>query len=508
MRRAVLGSLVAIGAVAGLSAAMVPLRSHLSVATTALILVVPVVGGVALGGIGAGVVAVAFGFLAFDFFFIPPYYTLSVRLSQNWVALAVYAVVMLLVAQVAARLEAARAQAQRREDEARRLFDLSELLVAERSVAELLASISSTVCQAFELQGVALLLPVDGQLRLVSTAGTPPSEHELGLLVTDPPPAGEGSTPVSLSTAIDSREDFHTVALSASGRPVGLLVLRGLTETTADRSLLRTFANHLALALERAQLHEQAVRAEGLEEVDRLRRSLVSAVSHDLRTPLATIKVAASSLQKHDAAMSPADSQELLGLIDTQADRLSRLVSNLLDMSRIQAGALDVRREPVAVSELISEAIAALGPSVGPQRVKVDTSGAHFVDVDRILIVQVLANLLENAARYSPEGAPITVAASPAGTGLLTVAVTDQGPGVTEGERESIFLMFNRREAGGRAGLGLAIASAFVEVHGQRIWVEPGPGGGARFVFTLPMVGSDAIVPEDEPERAPADQAI
>jgi two-component system sensor histidine kinase KdpD len=492
-RRTLFGLAVALLALAGLSAVMLGWRSHLSVATSALVLVIPVVVGVAVGGFRAGAVTVVAGFLVYDYVFIPPYYTLSVGSSQNWVALGVYAAVMLIVAQVTARLEVARARAQQRQDEARRMFELSELLVGERSVDEMLETIVMTVQQAFNLTGVTLLMPVGGRLEVVRSAGEAPTDGDLQQL--DP----HSSTPVSLSTAIEGREQLHTVALSASGRPVGLLVLRGLLAAGQDRGLLRTFANHLALALERAQLHEQAVRAEGLEEVDRLRRSLVSAVSHDLRTPLATIKIAASSLQDHDDTLSRQDAEELLGLIDSQSDRLSRLVSNLLDMSRIQAGALDVRPEPIDTRDLIAESMAALGPSLGRERVRVSIVDDRPVQVDPILIVQVLANLLENAVRYAPEGAPIEVAVDGWSPEQVVVSVTDTGPGVVAGERDSIFLMFNRREAGGRAGLGLAIAAAFVEVHRQRIWVEDGPGGGARFAFTLPLAPSAGVPSAGQP---------
>ena len=281
-----------------------------------------------------------------------------------------------------------------------------------------------------------------------------------------------------------------------SGRPVGLLAVRGLPIAGADRELLGTFVNDLALALERTQLREQAVKAELLEEVDRLRRSLVSAVSHDLRTPLATIKLSASNLIDPNVTFSQKDSRELLGLIDLQADRLDRLVSNLLDMTRIQAGALELRREPAAVGDLVSEALATLGASVGPSRIRwMAPTGLPLVDVDHVLIRQVLANLIDNAARHGPEDADITVTAARDGNGHVRVSVTDRGPGVPPDERSSIFQLYNPREAGGRAGLGLAIAKAFVEAHGEAIWVEGNAGSGARFVFSLPAT---SLTSEDD----------
>jgi two-component system sensor histidine kinase KdpD len=460
---------------------MLPPRSHLSVATPALVLVVPVVAGVVVGGFAAGLVAVTAGFLVYDFVFIPPYDTLRVGDAQNWAALGVYAAVVVLVAQVVARLGSTRRDERRRAEEAWRLFELSELLVADKTMADQFKTVVTTVRQAFDLRSAALLVPDDDRLQVVAYTGEPLSDNELRRLAPD------SGLPVSLSTSVLARDRLQAVALSVSGRPVGLLAVRGLPIADADRELLRTFANHLALALERTELREQAVRAELLEEVDRLRRSLVSAVSHDLRTPLATIKLSASNLIDPDVRFSREDSRELLGLIDLQADRLDRLVTNLLDMTRIQAGTLDIRREPVPVADLVSEALASLGPSVGPGRIRwMAPTDLPPVEVDHVLICQVLANLIDNAARHGPEDTDITVTAALNGHSQIRVAVTDRGPGVTPEERSSIFQLFNRREAGGRAGIGLAIAKAFVEAHGERIWIEAGPGSGARFVFSLP----------------------
>lgn len=481
VRHRAFGTILAVALVVVLGAIMFPLRSHLSVATTALVLVVPVVAGVALGGFVAGIVAIALGFLVYDFVFIPPYYTLSVGQAQNWAALGVYAVVMVVVAQVVARLNAARTEAQLRAVELRRLLDLSELLVRESSLPELLETIVTTSASAFDLAGASLLLPVGGRLELVASAGVPLSAQELRRL------SISSGVPISMESAIVGQGAIQAVALSASGQAIGLLALRGLPVTRGGNELLRTFANHLALTLERAQLQEQAVRTHLLEEVDHVRRSLVGAVSHDLRTPLATIKVAASTLIDPEADVDVAGSRELLGLIDLQVDRLDRLVSNLLDMTRIQSGALELRLRPTSMSDLVDEALSVLGPSNAAERVRWRApTDLPLVDVDHVLICQVLANLIDNATRYSFAGTPVTVTATRRTDGLVEVAVADRGPGVDPDERDSIFEMFNRREAGGRGGLGLAIARAFLDAHGQRIWMEDGKRSGARFTFTLP----------------------
>jgi two-component system sensor histidine kinase KdpD len=187
--------------------------------------------------------------------------------------------------------------------------------------------------------------------------------------------------------------------------------------------------------------------------------------------------------------VSGPDARELLGLIDIQADRLDRLVSNLLDMTRIQSGTLDLRRQWTSVSELVDDARSALGSSADLARVDWQApSDLPQVYVDPVLIGQVLANLIDNATRYAPDSTYVMLSARRAEDDRLEVSVADHGHGVARDERATIFQMFNRREAGGRGGLGLAIAQAFVEVHGEQIWVEDNGPTGARFVFTLPTV--------------------
>ena len=473
------GSIVGVALSVCLGAAMLPLRAHLSIATAALVFVLPVVAGVITGGFPAGVASVAAGFLVYDYGFIPPYNRLRVGSTQDWVALAVYALVMVVVSRVVANLESARSEAQTRAADARRLFELSELLVQDRSVAELLKTIVGAVKTVFDVPGVALLVPQADRLEIAASAGEALSPDELRGLE---PLSG---VPVSLGAGPGRPDEIRTVVLTASGRPVGLLAMRRMPASEADRALLRTFANHAALALERVQLRERALRSEVLEEVDRLRRALVGAVSHDLRTPLATMKVASSTLVHPPTPLSDADTDELHALIDIETDRLTRLVTSLLDMTRIDAGALVVRRSPITVSELAHAAVDALRSTLGARPVDVLVpDDLPAVDIDQVLISQVLANLLDNAHRHAPPSSVITVAAEVSGD-RITLSVSDTGPGVPLAEREAVFDRYVRFDTGGRAGLGLTIAKTFVEAHGQHIWVEDAPQGGARFALTL-----------------------
>jgi len=488
VRRILAGAAAALGAMAVLVLIMAPARGHLSVATPALVLVIPVVIAVVIGGFGAGAVAVVAGFLVYDLVFIPPFGTLAVGTGQNWVALGVYVVVMVLVAQVVSRLDDARSQARRRETEIRHLFEVTDLLIGEKPIAELLALIVSTVHDAFGFQSVALLLPSGSRLDVVASAGDPLSGDELGRITPAP------GRPASLGTASVGAE-VQSVALSTTGRPVGLLGIKGRTLDRHDRELLLTFANHIALTVERAQLRDQALRTELLEEISRLQKTLMGAVSHDLRTPLATIKISASTLRNPAATVAPEQRQELLALIDDQVDRLDRLVTNLLDMSRVQSGALELRRQPIAVVDLVTEAARGLALSTASNGFTMDLpDDLPLVDVDHLLIGQVLTNLLDNASRYAPPGTAVTVSARADDGGHVVVAVTDAGPGVRPEERAVVFQMFTGRGSAGGSGVGLWIAKAFVEAHGGEIWVEDSGRPGARFCFTVPVALHAAAV--------------
>ena len=493
---------------------MLAIRSHLDIATVGLVLVVPVVVGAVLGGFSSGVFAVVGGFLVYDLLFIKPYYTFSVGSPENWTPIVVYVVVMILAARATSHLWLAEANATRRELEAERLFELSELVMEERGLPELLQTIAQTVDEAFEVEGVVLLLPsdTDGRLEVVARAGRELSDDEIRRIIPQP----------GVTASLGRREAFEagsrtgvlrTLGLSAGGRPIGILGLAGLRISEDSERLLATFGHHLAIALERAQVRETAVRIGVLEEVDRLRRSLVGAVSHDLRTPLATIKTAASTLRNAGPSVGDLDREELLKLIEDQTDRLTRLVANLLDMSRIQSNSLVVRPQTIDVASFAREAVSALGPEADG-RVVVDVArDIPPVSVDPVLMTEVLVNLLENALRYSPAGSSVRVDAVPSADeeNSVLVCIADQGPGIRPAERAHIFERARRvgskgagGEMSGGAGIGLSIAKAFVEAHQASIWLESPVGGGARFCFTMSVDTSSQPTTRAEPSSEPA----
>jgi two-component system sensor histidine kinase KdpD len=281
------------------------------------------------------------------------------------------------------------------------------------------------------------------------------------------------------------------------------------------------FANQIALAVERVQLREQALRTRVNEQMAHLAKTLVAAVAHDLRAPLASIKASSSTLSDAELDISPDSRQNLATLIDVQADRLADLVQNLLDMSRIQAGVLRPRCTVTMLSKLVSAVLADPPPAWHGHDVRVELpDGLPPIDADLVLMSRVLANLVDNAVRHSPSGAPVLIraavivpsgglggvippGASRAPSGAIELSVTDHGPGVDPARRDEIFRLFARRDDDAGAGLGLTIAKTFVEAHGQRIWVEDAPGGGARFCFTLPVALPIADEPiAEEPQLA------
>jgi two-component system, OmpR family, sensor histidine kinase KdpD len=484
VRRTVWGGAAALVAMAACTGVLLAYRPHLSVATSALVLVVPVLVGVSIGGFTAGVLAAILGFLVFDWFFVPPFGTLSVGRAEDWVALAVYLVVVLIVTRVVVIQQDARRIAAARESAARGLSVLSEHLIGERPLSELLSLVARTVNETFATRWVAVLMPVDGALTIAVTAGEPLSDAERDLAL------GSAGTTQSM-TLVGGGSEVSRIALTVVQRPVGQLVVGGASLDAFNRELLGTFANQAALAIERSRLREQVLRTELLEEVDRWRSALVGAISHDLRTPLASIKAAVTTLSGAPAALSSTDERELLDTIEHQCDHLARLVANLLDMARLEAGSLTLRSEPHAMTEVVDAAVTAAGSALDHHVLVVHVDDTlPLVKVDLVLIAQVVANLLTNAAQHAPDGSRISIDAHESGRELI-VSVTDEGPGVRAEDRERIFHMLDRQAGSGRAGLGLAISTAFVEAHGQRLTVTDAPDGGASFTFRVPVADLD-----------------
>jgi two-component system sensor histidine kinase KdpD len=278
----------------------------------------------------------------------------------------------------------------------------------------------------------------------------------------------------------------------AGGATLGHIVLsprRPWAFTPDDARLLGAFAEQLATAIQRAHLQEAATQAEVLRRTDALRAALLSAVSHDLRTPLTTIKTAATNMLSTRATWSETDRREMLQTIVAQVDHITRLISDLLAMGRIEAGKLHPQKEPTALAGLIQRVLERLEPQLAAHPVTVAIpDGLSLVPVDIVEIDEVLSNLLENAAKYTPAGTPIRISARQTAT-AISVQVDDAGPGIPTPHLPHLFDRYYRVHAGptGGTGLGLAISKGIVEAHGGHIAVESRPGQGTTFTFTLPL---------------------
>jgi two-component system sensor histidine kinase KdpD len=307
------------------------------------------------------------------------------------------------------------------------------------------------------------------------------------------------------TTTLPSAGALYLPLLSSRG-VVGVL---GIVPAQSQRllapeqlHLLETFASQAALALERAQLAEEAQQAQVQIEAERLRSALLSSVSHDLRTPLTAITGAASSLLEGDTTLDAATRHDLLQAVYEEAERLQRLVSNLLEVTRLESGAVQVHKEWQLLEEVIGVALARLEAPLRDRPVTTHLpADLPLVPFDSLLLEQVLVNLLDNAMKYTPAGSPIEIAAWPSAEGV-TVEVADRGAGIPPGDEQRIFEKFYRVQRPGErsgAGLGLTICRGIITAHGGRLWAENRPGGGAALRFTLPITGTaPRVAPETD----------
>jgi two-component system sensor histidine kinase KdpD len=512
--------LVALATLMVATALMLPIRGHLNVLNVSLLYLILVILVALFARRWTSIATAPVAFLFSDFFFVRPYYTLSVARVNHLLTLFVFLAVATVTSQLVYRIQQRTIEAVERGRRMETLYGLSQSLIGDITLEPMLAAIAQRVVGLLGVGACALLLP-DAQGRLVVHAGIgalpdPADRDDAGLLQWafehgQPAASGPGWGRVIAPRSLrghgrQSARRLTTrrlaalyIPISAGQRAIGVMRVAQPAEggrfSAEDQQLLATFANQAALALERVRLADEATRAAVLERSDQLKSALLSAVSHDLRTPLASIKASATSLLQEEIVWSRDDQRDLLQAIDEETDRLTRLIGNLLDLSRIEAGVLRPQRDWNDVAELVADTIARVRPALGGRAVEValapDLPPARF---DYIEIAQVLVNLLENAAKYSPPGAPISVGAQRVGA-WLELTVADRGVGVPAGEEERVFEKFYRvanRPGTAGAGIGLSVSQGLVEAHGGRIWAAAREGGGSVFHFTLPL-GDNAV---------------
>ena len=396
------------------------------------------------GRIWAVLVAVA-SMLAFNFFFLAPVYTFRLSERSNWLALGVYLATAIAVSELAARARRRAAEAEQREQEEALLGELSIALLQGESLVDELPRIGAATGSIIGVEGARI---------------------ELGQA------PGQG------------------IELRAGSRLVGTLVLPDDADPNrpAVRRFLPALASLLAVGLDREELERQARAAEGLRTSDAVKTAILRAVSHDLRSPLTAIRVAAESLTSSSLRLSNEDRMRQLETLRLETRRLDRLVSNLLDFSRLEAEAARPHTELVAVDELIGQALASVDADPVPIDVELPVE-IPLVEVDSVQVERALVNVLANAQRFAPVGTPVHVAVS-AGDTEVVLRVANAGPAIEPHELDLVFEPFVRLAGDDDrdgTGLGLAIARGFAEANGGRVWAESPPDGGATFALAFPI---------------------
>ena len=461
--------------IASITAIFFTLREALDTTLVALLYLIPLGLITALWGLGPGITSALITFLSFNYFFIKPYYTLAVHQPADLVILLVFLIVAVVISQMVGRMQASLAASTAREREATQLYELSTALAGfqdDRAIVNILAK---------QIHAVS-----HGEYVEIHILGAQPFVFQLSEI--DLP-----NRPPELTVPIQAARDvLGEIRLWKTGSAI----------PSSEKRLLQTFASQGALALERARLVQAESRAQVLEESDHLKSILLSSVSHELRSPLSTIKAAASSLRGHEVNWDSPAREELIAAIDDEADHLNMLVGNLLDMSRIESGALRPKREWNILSEIVGGVRVRMRHLAVDHQLEIEVSeDLPLIPVDYVQMEQVFTNLVSNSLKYAPVNTVVRICAR-AECEAIRVQVFNHGPQVPPEHLERIFDKFYRITAADRVtgtGLGLSICKGIVEAHGGRIWAENVPDGLA-FNFTLPLTWDGA-----PPPRLPLD---
>jgi two-component system sensor histidine kinase KdpD len=451
------------------------LRSVLETTLIALLYLIPLGLITAYWGLGPGITSALITFLTFNYFFIPPYYALTVHRPADVVILIVFLIVAVVISQLVGRAQAGLAAATAREREATQLYELSTAFAGlpnDYAIVQILAK---------QVYAVA-----EGEYVELNITGIHPLTYRI-------PESKSPDRPPDLMISIEAARGVLGEIQLWRAAPV---------ISSGERRLFQTFASQGALALERAWLAQAESRTKVLEESDRLKSALLSSVSHELRTPLSTIKAAASSLRGKEVNWDSPARLELVAAIDDEADHLNMLVGNLLDMSRIESGALQPKREWNILAEIVENVLGRMRHGTQEHTLKIDVpEELPLIPVDYVQMEQVFTNLISNSLKYAPVNTIVSIRAQVEGESLH-VQVSNQGPQVPSEHLERIFDKFYRITAADKVtgtGLGLSICKGIIEAHGGHIWAENLPDGLA-FNFIIPLIWDGA-----KPHQLPMD---
>jgi two-component system sensor histidine kinase KdpD len=465
-----------------------------------------------------GVFAAVLTNLSLNFFFVPPLHTFTVQQLQHVGALFVFLGVSIIGGSLLSRARAAAETAERRQAETAVLLGLNRELIGRASPSDALTALCDNVVRAFEAPGASVLGRANGGWAVLAAAGGEPARRlpdQSEALMAQQAIASDQLTwaghtglragrrprivqPGPRRRVMDVAHGVAFVPLRMGDRMLGVLRLDGPIGRTPFREhpqqLLDAFAREAAIGVERMELVRTAAHAEALRETDEMKTALLASVSHDLKTPLAGIKAAVSSLLDQSVHWSQEDVASFLETIDSQADRLNRVISDILDLNRLESGVVTPMRRPVSARQLLEGASGRTRASTSGREVAISAEERLMVEADESLIIQALVNLIENAAKYSTAGGGIRLSAERGGLGV-ELSVGDAGPGIPEEELSHVFERFYRTAQSRRvkgSGLGLAIVKGFVTLSGGSVRVETSPRG-TRFVIDLPEAVSAGV---------------
>ena len=469
---------------------LVNLRTSVNNTSQVLIYLAVVVLSARLGGLVSALLTSVTASLLLNYFFIAPYYRLTIAQGDNIVALVVFVLVALIVASV---VDLSARQSRRAANASAEAETLSQLAVSVLRGDEAIGALLSRFRETFGMDSVTMLERIDPEAASRPDEQDDPSAWRLV--------AASGGAASALPCRMPGEAD-----ITVKAGPDAVLALRGRALPASDQRVLTAFAAQAAVALDRSRLALQAAEAAPLAAADKMRTALLAAVSHDLRTPLAAAKISVASLRDTSVDWSPEDRADLLAGAEESLDRLTRLVENLLDMSRLQAGALNLHLEPTALEDVISVALDSLAADRSAVRFG-DFDAAADVLADPVLLERVIANLVGNALNHGSTVRPVLLTAS-ALAGRVELRVVDRGPGISPQNWERVFTAFQRlgdRDNTTGVGLGLALSRGLVEAMAGTLTPEETPGGGLTMVVSLPAADESALADDALGESTLAD---
>jgi two-component system, OmpR family, sensor histidine kinase KdpD len=477
--------LVAVSTVLGLT-----VRTDLEPTNLVMLYLASVVISAIFLGRGPSLLAAIAGVLAFDFFLVPPYLTFAVSDTQYVITFIVLFVISLLISSLTAQIREQAEAAIRRESQTSSLYDLGRDLTSATDLGDVVKIIISRIGQVFGRE-VAVFLPENGHLRLFdSSPDYQPDENERAVAAW----AYDYNQPAGRGTDTLPAASIRCQPLKTSNRIVGVLGVRpkeaGHFLTTEQRQTLSAFSNQAALAIERAMLAEQAQRTELLQATEKLQTALLNSISHDLRTPLVSITGALTSLDEQSDSLNEENRKSLIVMAREEADRLNRLVGNLLSMTRIESGAIKLHLEPGDIQDAVGTALEQLGKRLANHQVQAAIPvDFPLIPMDFTLIVQVLVNVLENAVKYSPANSLIEISVDLL-DGKAHLQIADRGVGIPADDLSRVFDKFyrvQRPESVTGTGLGLSISKGIIDIHRGTICANARLGGGTIITIELPL---------------------